>query len=389
MQRLAVLMILMALALPVHAGLYNPCELDEGPFSDNFFESKSSKGYRETLLKVRSLSLDGVKVDNPFRQRYLLVGDALAANSSKLTLHQKIALSEYEIRRRRPLDAKFLLAALARQPGDNFLLLSNLATACQQVAETKQGAERASEYQQAIDNLTDALARWPKSWEALSDSQRQFLQAMYWTEENFVRCRNAEDYFLRLLRSRRREAASSKTPEDVDPLFVANDQGVLYVSESGEFEPGKLAEAERAKLPEKSIDRALQVTQQLLVWLPLDTRLYWQLGELYAARGKPQDLRAARKIFDELVWDMNVPYAETKKRRAVLNQLDIPEDTSRQLDFNDLQNKLNPAKDAEKDDAVTAFAWRTLAVGFGAGLLFALFAQWQLREVHRRRQTLS
>jgi hypothetical protein len=77
--------------------------------------------------------------------------------------------------------------------------------------------------------------------------------------------------------------------EDVFPLFP-----VRFVNDAGRYEPGKLAAAERAKLPAD----AVAVVQQLLFWFPADTHLYWLLGELYAADGK---LVEARQIFDECV----------------------------------------------------------------------------------------
>jgi hypothetical protein len=84
--------------------------------------------------------------------------------------------------------------------------------------------------------------------------------------------------------ARRAELAAN---EEVFPLFP-----VRFVNDAGKYEPGKLAAAERAKLPAD----AVAVVQQLLLWFPTDTRLYWLLGELYAADGK---LVEARQILNE------------------------------------------------------------------------------------------
>src|SRR5262245_5859812 len=84
----------------VHAAPSNPGELDEGPFPETY-DDGSGRGFKFTLLRFRTYSADRIDVvDSPARQRYLLVGDALAgsANTGKLTLGQKISLSEYEIR---------------------------------------------------------------------------------------------------------------------------------------------------------------------------------------------------------------------------------------------------------------------------------------------------
>ncbi len=104
-------------------------------------------------------------------------------------------------------------------------------------------------------------------------------------------------YLLRLLHQRQRETRRGsfrETEAGLDDLF-----GVRYVGESGQFEPGTLAAEQKAKLP---VD-ALAVVQQLLLWLPSDRRLYWQLGELYNAQG---DLRRAEAIFDNCRFAMEL-----------------------------------------------------------------------------------
>jgi hypothetical protein len=62
--------------------------------------------------------------------------------------------------------------------------------------------------------------------------------------------------------------------------------GARFTTESGQYEPQK------ATLPAD----AVAVVQQLLFWFPEDTRLYWLLGEVYAARGQ---FAEARVVFDE------------------------------------------------------------------------------------------
>lgn len=56
-----------------NAGLYNPCEMDEGPFIVEFFDKERNNGFQLILFKYRSCSAPGVEVENPFRQRYLLL----------------------------------------------------------------------------------------------------------------------------------------------------------------------------------------------------------------------------------------------------------------------------------------------------------------------------
>lgn len=88
--------------------------------------------------------------------------------------------------------------------------------------------------------------------------------------------------------------------ENILPLFplpVGNmpTEPVRFVNDAGVYEPGRLAATERAKLPSD----ALAVVQQLLLWMPGETRLYWLLAELYTAA---DELDTALTIFDECAW---------------------------------------------------------------------------------------
>src|SRR5262249_39564363 len=88
--------------------------------------------------------------------------------------------------------------------------------------------------------------------------------------------------------------------EEPLPLFPLPGEGesrppVRFVNDKGEYQPGVIAASEKAKLPPD----AIATVQQLLLWVPTDTRLLWLLGELYAANG---DLEAALKILDTCTW---------------------------------------------------------------------------------------
>src|SRR5262249_23497216 len=91
----------------------------------------------------------------------------------------------------------------------------------------------------------------------------------------------AEELHLRLVRQRLRQ---QKDAQELDDLF-----GVHYVGESRKFEPGKLAAAERKKLPTDAVAKV----QLLALWFPGDARLLWQLAELASAHG---DVRTAADL---------------------------------------------------------------------------------------------
>lgn len=369
--RLSGLIVLVA-ATAAPAGLYNTSESMEGKLSrDNFLV------FRDTLFHLRSIAMPQVQVDNDLRKRYRLQSSlASRGNPAVLTSEQKLNLSAVLIRTRKADDAINLLMPLARQEPKNFLIQANLATAFHQA-----GQER-----RAIDTLEQALSTWKPQLGEVEEPFRTYLQSCGWHDGAFDFYRKAETYQLKLFKLRAREGLAKKGGDfaTVDALF---DDGknppspVHFVGESDRYEPGKLARAEQAKLPKDAID----IVQQLLVWLPDDVRLYWLLGELYNAQGGPKNIRAARMIFDELAGfnGLGVRAAELAEHRKDLLNFTIPEDD--QAAPLDIEDKLK--EDEKKRAEQGMLDWRTLGVGFGIGLVVAVFGMWQIREIRRRRQS--
>jgi hypothetical protein len=204
----------------------------------------------------------------------------------------------------------------------------------------------------------------------LSDSQRAFLTSAGWNEGPFAFYREVEDYYYKLLKLRSREPKEMDTNfEAVDALF-----DVKFVGDSGEFEPGKISKSEKDKLPRD----ARAIVEQLLVWLPFDQRLQWLLGEVLNAQGDPEDVKAARKIFDDLVYMDKVRAKDLMARRQALNNWTEPTPSNPGNFVEDLDKK-DPPRPAALD-------WRGLAIAFVAGIIVAIFGHWQLREIRRRRQ---
>ena len=112
----------------------------------------------------------------------------------------------------------------------------------------------------------------------------------------------AEEYHLKLVRLRLRERGEVRA---VDNLF-----GVRYVDDKGDYTPGKLAVAEKKKLPAS----AAAIVQQLALWLPSDSRLLWQLAELANAYG---DVRYAAAMMDGCVTQFGLQAPLLRRHRQV------------------------------------------------------------------------
>lgn len=133
------------------------------------------------------------------------------------------------------------------------------------------------------------LTKDERDWWAKLD--RDYLPHYYQINKQFLESRRG------LTSAQLEEANRTEVPTPLFPLpDRANPQTpVQFVNDSGVYAPGTLAASERAKLPPD----ALAITQQMVLWFPLDTRLYWLLAELYAADGK---LDEAATILDECTW---------------------------------------------------------------------------------------
>jgi hypothetical protein len=369
---------------PVHAGIYNFLEPEEFVIHPDFLGR-----YRPVLFMLRSVGMPEVQADNPLRKRYLLE-EALGGQREKLTIEQQISYSAVLLRRKKYADAVSFLVPLTRQHPEYFFFDCHLAMAY----------HRSGELQRAVDTLQPVFDRaWPEDWDKLPPEVREFVIQSGWNEALYKFYRDTEKLYLKMLRSRLSESRRSKGKEadfqTIDPLFADDKGPVRFVDAAGKFTPGELAPAERAKLPREAPD----MMRQLLLWMPDDPRLYWQLGEFYAtdfadsvgksdAKTKQAHLLAARKIFNELVQDFNVRAADLQERRHTLNELksldedNSLEDAERRLAEEAAKRKMQPLP---IDPADAPFPWRPFGVGMVSGFAVCIFFFWQVREWRRRR----
>src|SRR5262249_33916098 len=173
-------------------------EPDEGKLGRDNFELV----FRDSLIRLRTLAMRQVPLDNPLRKRYQLAASlAGRLNPANLASEQKLNLSAVLIRTGTSDGAGGLLEPLVRQDPKNFLLLGNLATACQLTGQETR----------AIDYLEQALALWPKSLGEVDGPLRVYLQFLAPREGAYNLLHKAEKYQLKLLRLRQKEPRSNKS----------------------------------------------------------------------------------------------------------------------------------------------------------------------------------
>jgi hypothetical protein len=171
---------------------------------------------------------------------------------------------------------------------------------------------------------------------------------------------------MKFVKLRWEEAKGAKgPPEDELPDAI---WPVKWVNDAGLYEPGKLAAAEKAKLPGGDFTEALATVQQLVLWFPLDIRLYWLLGELYAAKG---DFHAAKRVMDECV---NTGHYSNRKalmhHREAVSKAAAAAGEAAPPELAPAQ----PPPEPEQPPAQVPFSFGAVWVYFGVVAVVALFA---------------
>ncbi len=365
------------------AGVYNPGESEEGATYPDFVYSPNQRDFHDVLKRLQSISVDKPQIDNPVRRRYIfeeaIIKDIIArAPTTPLTIEDRLQASAVLIRRRKFEDAQAVLRPVATQVDelDNIPLQSNFATALHLSGDTRN----------AYEVLRPVVKTyWQKPWSELPAARQALYSKLGWSVAVYDLYREYDTYYLKLLRLRRLE----KKPAILEPPDRLFDDGkdpptpVKFLGESGQFEAGRIAAAEKAKLP----PRALAIVQQLCVWLPDDQRLYWLLGELYNAQGDRAGILAAHQIFKELSEGAKqlskiAPVSDDVK--AQLKQRFGALSIRKERLDRESQPDINPVINQDADSP--SIDWRTVGVSLGAGFLLALGVVWQVKEIQRRRQ---
>lgn len=292
----------------------------------------------------------------PERQKYLAARDRLLGGNtftSRLTPEQTADLGAILIRLREYDPAITTLRRATQQKQPTFQGYTALA-----VLHLLRG-----EPHEALRVQQPALDLFPEQLPDATVAQTKWYRQLERT------------YFKRLivLRARERDPVTGKSslPESVDDLF-----GVRFVDETGNYRPGHLAPQERQKLPAD----ALAIVQQLVLWLPDDSRLYWLLGEVYAALGDSASLQAAGKIFDQCVDSRQFHPKELGEHRRVVRELLAQQSTPDDSVDPAVPNPAAPAGELLVFDA------RTVTVLVVVGLVAVGLVVLQVRQLVKRRR---
>lgn len=281
--------------------------------------------------------------------------------TSKLTPQEVVNLAADLLRLRDDASrskAMNLLQPLTRRPpaGYEFMILSLQAHA--------HGVRE--EYPDAAVLADSALNDYDFPKQLLSLSPEQLV----WYR------RFEREYYLPFLRQRSRNLKAT-VRDGLDPIFPrpAKEklQPVHFIGNSGNYEAGTIAAAEKAKLPPD----AIAIVQQLILWNPDDGRLWWQLAELYNAVG---DIKAAARIFDQCTRELKYTNRELMEHRSIVMaavdaQLEIETQLADTRKRAEEEKKLKAQEDERR---------RFLMVAVGVAIVIVIISYWQSREFIRR-----
>jgi tetratricopeptide (TPR) repeat protein len=320
------------------AGLYDPAPPDAMLVSLRKGQDVPFEIFRDALV-------DAIRAADPAQSgrtpRKALLERRTVLLNRKLERLSPSQLNDLAVVQLRLRDLDGALEALKRAEGQNprdFWTLTTLGTAYQ----TRGQSSEAARYLEAAQDFPP-----DPQWLESMGLTRPWLQTLERAQLMLLR--------LRMREGQGRPARGQRPAVNVDELFP-----VKFIGPSGQYEAGKFADAEKAKLP----NDAVAVVQQLLLWAPEDTRLYWLLGELYNARG---DLTSADAIFEECVWSRRYNAEPLREHRLIVKEA--------------IKAQAPPPPPPPEDWKPSTA--KLVIVGVVAGLALLALAYYQARELFR------
>ncbi len=369
--------ILLGFVPGLYAGLYNPAEPDAGKLYPDEF---SGLFLPKTLVPLQTIGSRRRPGDPfiPLRTRHQFIDENADRRLHGRSTLERLSLSAYLIRQGKPRLAARILEQLTREDPNNFVAAANLMTAYYLLGLPS--VHRKHE--------TEVMGRWPEKMADLSKEMQILLTQMDWDQKSitgskYAQLRRAERYFQKLLELRDRERETGRMRQLRDHLPDALFGDALRFDRKDEFRVGKPPANARGELPED----AVEIVQQLLVWLPTDSRLLWLLGEVYNAKG---DVYNAKGVYKKLTGGLSPayggpnmpPFLAAQKEALAKHKVQ-----KRQSNFpQDLAKKVSKQEDAKPAYTPPIVDWRALFVGVGAGIVISYIGYWQIRQLTRPKQ---
>jgi tetratricopeptide (TPR) repeat protein len=341
----------LAAASQVSAGLYDPSHPTTELVSERGVRALPYELFRDALNDVRNIG-DSVRTPKA-RAVYLDRREALLKRGqASLSATELVELAFVQQRLRQSDDALKTLRQAQSRDQRSFWVQADLGAVYQAM----------NQLQEAAPIVTAARDSFPKPWPGGEVAGEWFTKV--------------ERYQAELLKLRLREGGGRAGGRRAVPVHEVDDLfSVKFVGPSGQYEAGKIADAEKAKLPAE----AEAIVQQLILWFPDDTRLLWLLGELYNANG---DLDSAFAVFQRCVEERSYDSPTLRERRKLVK---VARDALAQQRDALAQQKQAAAKEAEQPrESVIPDNGTLWTVGAISGTIFVALAWWQFRELIRR-----
>lgn len=288
--RLAVLATLIVSSAPALAGIYDPYPIQTPQITSNFLPNEKMPFlFREGVAQPLDF---GTRNEGEFPTRFAVLTNLLDSNPKRTSNPDRkflldriqlfgvpqigpspLAVASHAadlIRTGQPDKAINVLQPLSRGRSAGFAVLMNLAH-----AHAMKG-----DWESALRTHEIAL-----DYDAKDDLKAMSAEQVAWIVSV------EKKYYRPWLSWNLKNPKPNPETDGPSPLFGP----LKFLNDAGQYEPGNLSASEKAKLPPD----AVAVVQQMLLWNPTDTNLYWLLAELYAAEGK---LRQAAVIFDQCAW---------------------------------------------------------------------------------------
>lgn len=321
---------LVTLASISQAGLYVP---EEGPdliFTDGNVQPLPFSAFQLTLSNLQAVNVPGSDAHKKLTKQR---DDLRSKRPDRLSTNDLLRLSSAHIRLRDPEQAFAVLSSARQRDPRNFVILSQTA-----LVSHLMGSPDALSQQQG------AIQMRPKEIPGFTPEQTKWYLRV-------------ESTWYEILKLRRREQRDlgPRTPIICwDDVF-----GVAFTMEDGSYRAGAIAADQFAKLPADSI----AIVQQLLLWMPDDSRLYWLLAELYNATG---DVASASTILDDCINARRLqPDLLRDHRRTLREALTVQAEKKKETNWR------------EHPEII----WTAVAIASGP-LLLLLY--WQVRQLRRR-----